>query len=81
MMQTDYHYQIGMTGHVSAGDVPPYRVNGLLPSLALTSSLIPEIRPSYVLTLRYGRVRLTTSGCLRQWCKRVSMWLYEMVGY
>jgi hypothetical protein len=81
MMQTDYHYQIGMTGHVSAGDVPPYRVNGLLPSPALTSPIMPESRQTYVTTLRYGCVRLTTSGCLRQWCMRLSTWPYKMAGY
>jgi len=78
-MQTDG--TIDMIGRVNAGDVPPSSKEQLLPSLALTSSTMPEIRPSYVLTLRYGRVRLTTSGCLRRWCKQLSSWLYKIMGY
>ena len=82
-MQTNYRYQVGMVGHASAGDVPPYRVNGLLPSPALTSPPMPMPEPAveYVLTLRERHVQLMTSGSLARLCMRLSMWLYKMAGY
>lgn len=85
MMQTNYHYQSGMAGHVNAVlGVPPYRVNGLLPSsTALTSLPIPMLEPAveYVLTLRDCHVQLMTSSHLSRLCMRLSLWLYKMAGY
>lgn len=74
---------IDMTGHVNtAGVFPPNPQGQLLHTpAALTSSLTPEIGPSYVLTLRYGRVRLTTSGYLEHPCMQLSTWFYKMAGY
>lgn len=74
---------IDMKGRVNAGDVPPSSKEQLLPSLALTSSLMPMPEPAveYVLTLRERHVQLMTSGYLRRWCKRLALWLYKMAGY
>jgi hypothetical protein len=49
-----------MVGRMSAGSLPPILLHGP----ALMSPLMPESRQTHVATLRYGRVRLTTSGCL-----------------
>jgi len=74
---------IDMNGRVNAGDVPPSSKEQLLPSLALTLSLMPMPEPAveYVLTLRERHVQLMTSGSLARLCMRLSAWLYKRAGY
>jgi hypothetical protein len=49
-----------MVDRMSAGSLPPILLHGP----ALMSPLMPESRQTHVATLRYGRVRLTTSGLM-----------------
>jgi hypothetical protein len=70
---------------VKAEQVPPTPLGELLSCSALTqldrSTSMAEPTVGYVLTLRYGRVRLTPSAHLYRMCKRLSHWFYAHMGF